>query len=74
MTRNNYQSYAMAAFAAVAVAIWAGLPVVLVPFTFASVFFVVYLARVVRRGTVQLTDVGQTRFLDGSHERIDDPE
>lgn len=74
MTRNSYRSYALAAVGAGAVAIWAGLPVVLVPFTFAFVFFVVYIVRIVRTDTERLTGAAHTRVLDGSHERIDNPE
>jgi membrane protein implicated in regulation of membrane protease activity len=74
MTSNDYRSYAVAAFGAVAVAVWAGLPLVLVPFAAASVFFVVYITRVVRRDTESLTEASNTRVLDGSHERIDQPD
>jgi hypothetical protein len=74
MSRNDYRSYALAAFGAIAVAIWAGLPLVLVPFTAAAVFFVVYIAGVVRRDTESPTGAGDVRVLDGSHERIDQPD
>jgi hypothetical protein len=74
MTRHDYQSYALAAVGAIAVAIWAGLPLVLVPFTAAAVFFVVYISRVVRTDTEDPTEAGTLRVLDGSHERIESPD
>jgi hypothetical protein len=74
MTRNSYQSYVLGAVGAMAFAIWAGLPLVLVPFTAAAVFFVAYLGRVVRPDTDALTGAGNTRVLDGSHERIESPD
>jgi hypothetical protein len=74
MTRHDFKSYALAALSVIAVAIWAGLPLVLAPFTAAAVFFVIYIGRVVHTDTEDLTGAGSRRVLDGSHERIESPD
>jgi uncharacterized membrane protein YccC len=72
MSRHDRHSYGLAAFAAAAVALWAGLPLVLIPFSAACVVVAVMIARVVHSDALVASGADRLRFLDGSHERIDD--
>jgi len=72
MNRTDRRSTALAALAAAAFAVWAGLPLVLLPFAAGLVCFAVLIARMVNRDTLPL-GAAPFRYLDGSHERISDP-
>ena len=72
MSRSDRRPNVLAALAVAALAVWAGLPLVMLPFVAALVCFAVVIARLVHHDT---RPVGALpfRYLDGSHERISDP-
>jgi len=72
MARSDRHPYIFASLAAAAVVVWAGLPLVMLPFAVGLVCFAVVIAHIAHRDTLPL-GTRPFRYLDGSHERITDP-